>query len=248
MLWTYVTWKDESEKSIWGEISMNRFLIKRTVASLAVAAVLGATLIAIPAGASSPPVWSAGPASAAADSPMTLTQLMAATPAELQVQLSPGQNVDLPAKSWVENEIGKSWLTPAERQYLMNIPVSVSEPSESQMSAGAPSSLVAAAPAGDPVMSGQCNYSTIGGSWWYHSYLGFSDNGTVITNVSSPNDYHQNFFLANYSGSIWHQYEATGSAHITYTDSGWWTGGWVGVSIINYYMNGDGTWSEISMC
>jgi hypothetical protein len=194
--------------------------------------------------------WSAGPVGAAADSPMTLTQLMAAAPSEPRVQLSPGQSVVLPAKSWVENEIGKSWLTPAERQYLMRIPISVSEPTESQMSAGAPSGLVVTGGGGSggTVMSGQCNYSSIGGSWWYHSYLGFSYNGSVITNVSSPNDYWQNFFLINYSGSIWHQYEATGSAHITYTDSGWWTGGWAGVSIINYYMNGDGTWSEISMC
>ena len=44
---------------------MNRFLIKRAVASFAVAAVLGATLIAIPAGASSPPVPSASAVAAA---------------------------------------------------------------------------------------------------------------------------------------------------------------------------------------
>ena len=183
---------------------------------------------------------------------MTLTQLMAATPVEPKVQLSPGQSVNLPAMYWVESEIGKSWLTPAERQYLNNIPVSVSEPSESQMLASAPSGLVVVGGggggSGSAVMSGQCNYSTIGGSWWYHSYLGFSYNGAVITNVSSPNDYWQNFALAHYNGSIWHQFEATGSAHITYTDSGWWDSGYIGVSIINYYMNGDGTWSEVSTC
>src|ERR1019366_2454009 len=87
-----------------GPIKAMRMIFTRTKgssrAALAIASILMCALS-----------WPAGLASAASDSSMTMTQLIAATPFQPQVQLSPGQSVNLPAKSWVENEIGQSWLT-----------------------------------------------------------------------------------------------------------------------------------------
>jgi len=196
-------------------------------------------------------LWlSSEPSGASTIAPMTLAQLVAATPTEPQVPLSPGQSVNLPVMSWVDNMLGQTWLTQAEYQYLINIPISVSEPSTSQLSVAAPSPFVWSGGGSgySTTMSGQCTYNTIGGSWWYRSTLAFAYDGTHITAVGNPTDTWKNFFAAFYTSSFHHQFEATGSAHITYLDQGNFNWGDLNVANIYFYMNGDGSWDEISLC
>ena len=180
--------------------------------------------------------------------PMTLAQLKAATPVKPQVALLPGQSTLFPAYSFVEKELAQPWLTSAERSYLESVPIEVSNPSASEMVAEAPPSIKALMTDGDPVMYGACTYEW--GAYWYHSYLGFSYNGTVVTNVASPNDYWETdpWLGIILTGRLWHQFEATGSKEVTYLDMGSWDYSQIATSYIWYYMHGSGHWTEVSIC
>ncbi|MCK4178041.1 hypothetical protein [Aciditerrimonas ferrireducens] len=186
---------------------------------------------------------------------------MAITPRGGSVSPAPGQTVAFSDAAWVRHELEQPWLTPAERAYLEALPVAASAPSPAALAAEAPPSL-AAVPAGDPVMSGGCNFEDVFGATiaWFHAYLGFSDNGTKITQVSTPNnDVWESALSLNsvtYEGSSFSTSQpATGVEQATALDTGRFIQSF-GVPFttieldanIHFDMDGSGAWSSHPVC
>jgi hypothetical protein len=207
------------------------------------------------------PVLAAASAVPPASPPLSLQQLVAATPRAGAVSPAPGETVAFSDAAWVRHELQQPWLTPAERAYLEALPVAASAPSPAALSAEAPPSL-AAAPAGDPVMSGGCNFEDALGVTiaWFHAYLGFSDNGTKITQVSTPNNYEWESALSlntiTYDGSTFATSQPdTEVGEATAKDTGLFTQSF-GLPLtstqfeadIYFDMEGSGAWSSHPVC
>ena len=91
---------------------------------------------------------------------------------------APGQTVNLPDYGWVQSELHNSKLTPAQKKYISQLPVTVIAPLTNQLHA--PKSV-------DPVTDCQINMKDTFGLTVATdtNYYGFSDNGTKVTQVSS---------------------------------------------------------------
>jgi hypothetical protein len=135
-----------------------------------------------------------GPALTAANAtppaqPLSLQQLVAATPRAGAVSPAPGETVAFSDAAWVRQQLQQPWLTPVERADLQTSPVAASAPSPAALSVEVPPPL-AAMPAEDPVMSGGRNGEDAVGATiaWFRAELGVSDDGTKIVPVGTPND------------------------------------------------------------
>lgn len=194
--------------------------------------------------------------------PLTLQQLVAAVPRTSPVAPSPGETVTFADAAWVRHELTEPWLTPEERAYLEALPVAASVPTPGELAAGAPPGLASAAPPGDPVMSGGCSFEDVYGATvaWFHAYLGFSENGTKITQVSTPNNYVWESVLSlatiSYDGSTFTTSQPdTGVGEATAKDTGLFTQSF-GIPFttiqfeadINFDMSGSGAWSSHPVC
>ena len=180
-----------------------------------------------------------------------LQQLEATTP-QGQPTANVGNGVSrLSTYGWVETELALPNLSPQDVTYLNNVPVFVAT---STSGSGGP------VPPGDPVTNGGCTWSNLLGFtlFSYFSYLGFSGNGTHITNVSVPSDVVNitswSLGLVSLVGeSFVTSSPETGTSTTTAVDQGTFYDGLAGAGIdylatIRITMHGDGSWSTSPSC
>lgn len=164
--------------------------IVRRVAVLCALMLTGLGIFVQPSGAATPSRDAGG---GVTEAPMSLQQLISATPRPHLLRVHPGQVVDLPDAPWVARQLAQPWLTPQERAYLDRVPTAVTDAAPtaaSVLGANEPAGLAAATgTSGDPVMSGGCTWADEYGFtvMSFYAYLGFSDNlVSAITQVSVP--------------------------------------------------------------
>jgi hypothetical protein len=212
-----------------------------------------------PAGAAG--TSAAGGASGVASPAPTMADLASAVPKLSLVPLSPGQTRSTADLAWVENELATPGLSNQERTFLeRDVPVAVTEtasigpPPSGSAVAGAAGSEVAGAAESDPVMSDSCTWTDLAGitTMWYHSYWGFSDNGSKVTQLSTPNDYaYSNGLLEFYfTGSTWDTSQpGPPTPSMSAQDDGYFDSQVLGYTVgtyeaeINYQLYGSGAWS-----
>lgn len=188
-----------------------------------------------------------GPPSAAP----TLGQLASSVPQLSPVPLAAGQTIDTADLAWVEHELAQPGLSSQEVSFLENdVPVAVTAGPPGPP----PSTASSATAADDPVMSDSCTWTDLAGItvMWYHSYWGFSDNGTKITEISTPNDYaYANNALEFYfTGSSWDTSQpGPPTTSMSAQDDGYFDSQFLGYTIgtyeaeMDYQLYGSGAWS-----
>jgi hypothetical protein len=206
-------------------------------------------------GTSAALVVAAQPADAVGTSPEvpTMADLASAVPKLSLVPLSPGQTRDTVDLAWVEKELATPGLSQSEISFLeQDVPVAVTQTT----SIGPPpaGSALGNLVGNDPVMSNSYTWTDLAGitTMWYHSYWGFSDNGTKITQLSTPNDYaYANGALEFYfTGSSWDTSQpGPPTTSMSAQDDGYFDSQVLGYTVgtyeaeMNYQLYGSGYWT-----